>query len=503
MSDRSDTPDDFNETYRKLLGLDDSFSVKSHYPGFKAAARDLVESEARLRAMFEAIPFDLFLVGADGRYVLYNESFSQNVGAGRDSSVTGEEGGRELFQTGEGKDARWFLTIRSPVMVSGKRAGLVGVNIDVTDQKNAQEALRALNDNLERMVEERTEELRRANEELENKQISLERALTELHATQERLLESRYKASVGRMIASIAHELNSPLASTESAADHFASIHGDAIKAIATLRTLPEPLARLVERILSRQGDLPYCGHETRAALARRLATAGCTRPDDMADDLCDLGETEPAEDELSLMAGPDGEQAVNTAWVLGSMFASSALASKAARRSADVVRSLNAYLELTGEERLELAVFDLSEQLRHCVRREADAWVSIQLEVEEGLLVFGDIQRLELVWENLLENAVYAAGKAGRVSVSARSEGPSVLVSVEDNGAGIDPAIRDRLFEPLVSTKPMEEGKGLGLDMCRRIVDTHGGMIRFESSPGHTVFTVQLPRPQAGSPEQ
>ena len=66
------------------------------------------------------------------------------------------------------------------------------------------------------------------------------------------------------------------------------------------------------------------------------------------------------------------------------------------------------------------------------------------------------------------------------------------------DNGTGISPEIRDRIFEPFVTSKPAGEGTGLGLETVRRIVvNRHGGSIGVESQPGHTEFQVRLPLKQ------
>jgi signal transduction histidine kinase len=158
------------------------------------------------------------------------------------------------------------------------------------------------------------------------------------------------------------------------------------------------------------------------------------------------------------------------------------------------VVRSLNAYLELARPDESALVEFDIVGRLQRCADYGSSGTCPVALELEEGLRAYGDPERLDLVWENLVKNALFAAGKAGRVTVRARSDGSGAVVSVEDDGAGVDPAIRDRLFDPFFSTKAQEEGKGLGLDICRRIIDTHGGTISFESIPGRTVFAVYLP---------
>lgn len=101
------------------------------------------------------------------------------------------------------------------------------------------------------------------------------------------------------------------------------------------------------------------------------------------------------------------------------------------------------------------------------------------------------------LVWalENLVKNALDAlAGRGGRIRVAAFPREGGVRFMVSDNGPGIDPDVRDRLFEPGVSTKP--GGWGVGLSLARRIIEeVHGGTIRSLGRPGGGArFDIDLP---------
>jgi signal transduction histidine kinase len=81
-----------------------------------------------------------------------------------------------------------------------------------------------------------------------------------------------------------------------------------------------------------------------------------------------------------------------------------------------------------------------------------------------------------------------------GRVSVTARAEGPKVVVRVTDDGAGIPAEVKSRIFDPFFTTKPVGKGTGLGLDIVRRLVDHNDGSIEVQSEPGRTEFRVALP---------
>jgi signal transduction histidine kinase len=93
----------------------------------------------------------------------------------------------------------------------------------------------------------------------------------------------------------------------------------------------------------------------------------------------------------------------------------------------------------------------------------------------------------------NLVMNAVDATGKRGEIRVVGRAEGGWVELVVEDDGRGIEPSDRAKVFQPYFTTKP--RGTGLGLFVCRQIVEERGGRMEFDSEPGRgTTFTVRLP---------
>ena len=113
--------------------------------------------------------------------------------------------------------------------------------------------------------------------------------------------------------------------------------------------------------------------------------------------------------------------------------------------------------------------------------------------------------QDMTRVFLNLIGNGFYAAtkrkqqGDAGFrpvLKVSTRDLGDAVQIRVRDNGVGIPPEHRDKLFQPFFTTKPTGEGTGLGLSLSYDIVtQEHGGSITVDSEPGQfTDFTVRLP---------
>ena len=112
-----------------------------------------------------------------------------------------------------------------------------------------------------------------------------------------------------------------------------------------------------------------------------------------------------------------------------------------------------------------------------------------------------GDEDQLIQVFLNLVKNAVEAVALRGDdngevlIATRYRHDSPTapLEVRIQDNGPGIAPNLKDRLFHPFVTTKPT--GAGLGLTLVAKLVADHGGLIDVESEPGRTVFRVLIPR--------
>jgi signal transduction histidine kinase len=131
-----------------------------------------------------------------------------------------------------------------------------------------------------------------------------------------------------------------------------------------------------------------------------------------------------------------------------------------------------------------------------------------LKVNVPESLRpIQGDPHQLRQIFTNLLTNAFEAMNGAGTVEITAvavdgeeeagaaaePATGPTVLITVSDNGPGIPPEVVDRIFSPFFTTKP--QGSGLGLAIVRKIVDAHDGRIDVSERPGGgTIFRVTLP---------
>jgi two-component system NtrC family sensor kinase len=166
-----------------------------------------------------------------------------------------------------------------------------------------------------------------------------------------------------------------------------------------------------------------------------------------------------------------------------------------ACERISEVVRGLKTFVRMDSSE---LRETDLNEQMENTLKlTQGEFKGRIEVETDFGELppVECHASMLSQVFLNILVNAGQAIEGQGRITVRTRAEKNGVHVSIADTGRGIRPEDRDKIFAGGFTTKPVGVGTGLGLSLSRKIVETHGGSIDFESEMGvGTTFHIRIP---------
>ena len=168
--------------------------------------------------------------------------------------------------------------------------------------------------------------------------------------------------------------------------------------------------------------------------------------------------------------------------------------------RASEVIRSIRGMLEKGSQERVQLDVNDLIREVMTFVRADLrHHGITVRSELADDLPRISAVRiQLQQVLLNLIANAVDSMtsieDRARVLTVrSQKADDHGILITVEDTGTGIDQTDLERVFEPFFSTKP--EGMGMGLSICRSIIEAHGGRITASpASHGGSVFQVSLP---------
>ncbi|GAB3547469.1 ATP-binding protein [Noviherbaspirillum agri] len=290
---------------------------------------------------------------------------------------------------------------------SGKRAGYVFVGRPVAELKRAYHELRETHEALKR--------------------------------TQRQLLHSEKMASLGRLVAGVAHELNNPISFV------LGNVHA--------LKRYSERLAAYINAF---HGGAP---HEELDAMRQTL------RIDRILGDLPSL--------------------------IDGTI--------EGAQRTTDIVNGLKRFSVVDREEKTTLDLGSVVQRAIHWVKKGTAPEFTVHWQAHAPLDVTGNAGQLMQVLMNLIQNA-YDAATAANVAlpqlwISAHTDGRTVSLVLRDNGPGISLEHMSQIFDPFFTTKPVGKGTGLGLSISYGIIEQHGGrMYARNAAEGGAEFVIELP---------
>ncbi len=359
------------------------------------------------------------------------------------------------------------------------------------------------NAGLELMVEERTAELTQTNDELVATNESLREAIDELDEAKNRIVVAEKLAALGRLTANISHELNTPLAAISSASY---TLTENLYSGIGTFADNPAHVSleafafirESMERVKQNRINTGWCGSEAERIACRiaeaKLRTAGIVDADSIAQEFTELGIADLVSAALPFLTGT--EKNTFMAMLRATLWSIHAarVIDDSVTRASRVVLMLRTYAR-SGESDAALKI-RLTDVVPGIIGLtiQINPDVSIDVEISDDLNIFCRLEDLKTILYNLIKNAMQAVQNTGHIIISAHENGDFVHITVTDSGVGIAESIKDRVFEPFFSTRPMGEGAGFGLDVALRLAKRNGGDIFFVSNPGLTVFTVRLP---------
>lgn len=359
--------------------------------------------------------------------------------------------------------------------------------------------LEATNLRLEREVVDRTKELRASNEDLAVSNRSLSEAIRRTEEMQETVLRSAREITLGRFSAGMANGLNSPLAAIRSSAATILSIWNEG-NLVPSLFGLDEGQKALflayAPRALSRSGIPVDPAAIEIVDLERRLAPIASGDISSLALDLADAGLSELGDDELRAFSDERGRAVARELYRLAAVARSAWIIGEASCRAAEIVKAVRDYVTESGadEEPVDVDLRATIERALLILKNRVPPSIRLENRLEEVPPVHGFESAFMRIWAALIQNALQAMPGGGRLGLSLRREGDMVLVSVTDEGPGVDPAIADRLFEPFVTTRHLAEGMGLGLAFCKRSLESVGGNISYVRRAIGSEFLVRLP---------
>jgi two-component system, NtrC family, sensor kinase len=335
------------------------------------------------------------------------------------------------------------------------------------------------------------EEVESLNGYLHEERDRLAEALRALDAAQTRVVEAARLATLGELAAGFAHELNNPVAAIGRAAAFVAE---DVVALLADPAAGPE-LAGRVEAGLAAEPSSSADARRARRALAERYGAEVADLL--VAAGVVDAGEAQPLVGEEAGRGGPDADGRLaraGRAWQLGTSLRNLRAASE---RIGGLVSSLRGYARPDAGP---VDGVDVRVGLEDTLRLYAHALggVAVERRWDDDLpLLRAWPGRLHQVWSNLVANASDALDGAGHLVVSASSPEPDVVeVVVVDDGPGVPPELRERIFERFYRADVDGPGIGLGLAIARTLAASIGATLRCSEAPGGgALFTLRFER--------
>jgi signal transduction histidine kinase len=313
--------------------------------------------------------------------------------------------------------------------------------------------------------------------------------------------------ALGKLAGNLAHEMNNPASAAQRAASGLLDelrVYGREKFRMGALCLDDAHLLKVRnwQDSIREYAEQKHSSVDQHVALEDNLQAwlknHGVREPWKIAPELAELGVTADQLNPLGEFLNADALSVV-----LG-QFASSVRAERIAEamldstaRIFDLIRAIKDYSYM---DQAPIQEVDVRQGLENTLIMLGSRLAHVEIErryAEELPRIAAYGSELNQVWTALIENALDAIQDRGKITLAVQISGDLLLIEVWDDGPGISPDIKDRIFEPFYTTKAPGRGLGLGLDNVQRIIRRHRGFVTVESKPGATCFQVRLPMEQ------
>lgn len=343
-------------------------------------------------------------------------------------------------------------------------------------------------------------QLAQKDSELARKEAEL--AQKEAEHAQNQLQQADKMASLGQLVASVTHEINTPIGAISSSGQSMGEALTDVVSQLPPLlKQLDDTTSTLLIDLLllANQPKPPLSSREERALIKKvteQLEAAGLKQARQKADFLVSFNAHQELDKYLPLLQHPQSESIEQAAGSVASAMGNARNVNVAVERVIKLVKALKSFSHFNvGTEKIDANLVEGMETVLTIYQGQTKVGVDVVRNYEDIPLLHCYPDELNQVWTNLIHNALQAMNHEGTLTIGIREENGHAVVSVSDSGCGIPEEIRGKIFDVFFTTKPAGVGSGLGLDIVKKIIDKHHGRIELQSEVGvGTTFTVMLP---------
>jgi two-component system, NtrC family, sensor kinase len=345
-------------------------------------------------------------------------------------------------------------------------------------------------------------ELKEARQRLAVKNEELSKTLQDLRDMQNHLIHSEKMAALGQLVAGIAHEINTPLGAINSSnkviSEDINHITADIPRIYSTLTEEMKLLIQiLLEYTSKKPKDLTSKDERKfRRDITEYLVSHNMPDAENLAEIFVEIGILEVPDSVLQCMNEPGFPDVLQTVHKLANIKSSSEIITTAIDKVSKIIFSLKNFSRFDSEGKKELCnIHDSIDMVLTLYNNQIKQGIQIVriFNIDRSIPFVPD--QINQVWTNLIHNSIHAMDGRGVITIKTDIIDSNAVISFKDTGKGIQPEIKDKIFNPFFTTKPQGEGTGLGLDIVNRIIKSHNGKIEVESQPGQgTEFRIILP---------
>jgi PAS domain S-box-containing protein len=491
--------------------------------------KELRNAERKISAIVECLPDAVFVIDNSGSVVLWNKEMElllgikaeEIIGKGNYEYALPFYGDRrkiliDLVYEPIDNFAEKYTSVQrqGEILVAEAYVSHLGVYMNgrasaLRDESGnilgAIEMVRDITANVlaDKKIHEQMIEITRQQDKLIVQKEEIQTNLNYLKETQVQLIKAEKLAALGKLIAGVAHEVNTPLGAIKSSADEIAfAYQQNLLELPVILRNFDETqfaeFILLLNKANSQTETLSTREErQLKRKISEQLENHSFENCDYLASRLIQIGIKELTENEISFLQGYNPEQIISGLYNLAIQYKNNENVRLAANKASRVILALKNYSRTETEGAMHpVDIGKGIDTVLTIYQNQLKKGVMVVKNIEEIPPITGNADTLNQVWTNLIQNAIQVMNYTGTLTINAKQkkEENKIIVSIGDSGTGIPIEIRDKIFEPFFTTKPTGEGSGLGLDIVRKIVEEHNGKIYFETEMGKgTTFFVEL----------
>jgi signal transduction histidine kinase len=333
-----------------------------------------------------------------------------------------------------------------------------------------------------------------------------EQAYRELKASQNQLIQSEKMAALGQLIAGIAHEINTPIGAIKANAGNiFISIKDIINLTPSLIKSLDDSTLDKIINIIENIGtnkDIFSTKEERKIKkeLIEKFTKYEIENADFICQYLVDIKVVDLNIDDIMIFKHPKSMDIIKYIYNMGGLKIKTKNIETSVDKTSKIVYALKSYSHKDHAGNMQKAnIINGIETVLIIYQNYLKQGIEIIKDYEDIPEILCYLDELNQVWTNLIHNSIQAMKNKGTIWINVSKKlsdqnMEEISITFRDNGSGIPDHAIEKIFEPFFTTKNAGEGSGLGLHICKQIIDKHNGKILVNTSKEGTAFEIILP---------